>query len=81
MALLKLHNWCIDHGDMPTWRDPSDERLGDIVSLNLQDECADRDQGRGRRRDLEGSRRRALMTDRLDALGILRPVRPGRPNE
>jgi hypothetical protein len=81
MALLKLHNWCIDHGDMPTRRDPSDERLGDIVSLNLQDECADRDQGRGRRRDLEGSRRRALMTDRLDALGILRPVRPGRPNE
>ena len=75
MALLKLHNWCIDHGDMPSRSHSRDDRLGDNISMHMQDRCADSDQARGRRRDLESSRRRFHMTSRLEALGITRPRR------
>jgi hypothetical protein len=74
MALLKLHNLCIDSNDVPADRHPNDRRPGDAFNIRMQGACDDQPElRRGRRRDLELSTVREQWTRYLADSGIVRP--------
>jgi hypothetical protein len=84
LALVKLHNWCLDHGDRtPRARLARDRRPGDNAGdVVHQDEC-DRDAAQHRRRrDLERSDKRKHLTDYLRDRQARRPQSyPARSNQ
>lgn len=75
MALLKLHNLCVERRVQLLARHPEDVRDGDRLLLVFQDEAHEVGEARRRRRDLERSSVREQLTNALLHQGQYRPVR------
>lgn len=74
MALIRLHNFCVDRNVVNAPRHADDRRPGDRVQLVFQDACHDIDDRRRRRRDLEKSALRDELTQFLRDSGQVRPT-------
>lgn len=73
MALVKLHNFCVDQRIKLAPRHFDDRRDGDRIRIIMQDTCHDADAVRRRRRDLEQSNHREYLTRALANSGQVRP--------
>ena len=73
MALLKLHNYCLDHNDAAADRHQCDVHLPDTSPLLRASQMPGVADGQGRRRDRENCPFRTEFTNHLRVQGIVRP--------